>query len=206
MEDASEAHPITNSLASWLRNAQLGDQHAIAALWNRYFPQLERFSAQKMARLGIPQRTSDGEDVAASALGSFFRALEQKRFYDLEDEQGLQRFLFKIAVWKVIDRKRKRNDAGESAMPGICDSVAQGLAQLQAEDLPPDLLAMWAEQGERLLALLDDDQLRAIAEYRLEGYQNREIATFCSCSLATVERRVRLIRETWAETLAAEET
>lgn len=206
MDDVSATRPIANSIALWLRDAQQGDQQAIAALWRRYFPQLERFAAQKMARLGVPQRTSDGEDVAASALGSFFRALEQKRFFDLEDEQGLQRFLFKIAVWKVIDRKRRRHDAGESAMPDGCDSFAQGLAQLQAEQLPPDLLAVWAEQGERLLALLGDDQLRAIAEYRLEGYQNREIATFCNCSLATVERRVRLIRETWAESLAADET
>jgi len=62
----------------------------------------------------------------------------------------------------------------------------------------PDEAAAFAEEVERWLALLPED-LRRIALYRLEGNTNAEIAALpeMGCSLRTVERKLRLIREAW---------
>jgi DNA-directed RNA polymerase specialized sigma24 family protein len=54
-----------------------------------------------------------------------------------------------------------------------------------------------AEEYKRLLALLPDDSLRKVAEWKLEGYTNAEIAARVPCALSTVERKLQLIRHAW---------
>jgi DNA-directed RNA polymerase specialized sigma24 family protein len=49
-----------------------------------------------------------------------------------------------------------------------------------------------------LLGQLGDDELRAIAVWKMEGLTNQGIATRLGCALPTVERRLRLIRKTWS--------
>ena len=52
------------------------------------------------------------------------------------------------------------------------------------------------------MGLLRDDTQREIARLRLEGYENTEIAEKTGVSLRSVERKLKLIRETWEATLA----
>ena len=59
--------------------------------------------------------------------------------------------------------------------------------------------ALVAEQFEHLLDTLPDDELRRIALLKLEGHSNAEIAANIDRSVPTVERRLRLIRDTWHE-------
>jgi DNA-directed RNA polymerase specialized sigma24 family protein len=58
--------------------------------------------------------------------------------------------------------------------------------------------AIFAEEVRRLLGLLKDDAQRRVAMLKLEDYTNKEIADKMDCSLATIERRLRLIRSTWS--------
>jgi DNA-directed RNA polymerase specialized sigma24 family protein len=39
--------------------------------------------------------------------------------------------------------------------------------------------------------------LRAVAVWKMEGYSNEEIATKMNRAVGTVERKLKLIRETW---------
>jgi DNA-directed RNA polymerase specialized sigma24 family protein len=48
-----------------------------------------------------------------------------------------------------------------------------------------------------LLDKLPDDDLREIALLRMEGLSRREVAARCGCSVATVDRRLALIRGRW---------
>ena len=61
----------------------------------------------------------------------------------------------------------------------------------------PSTTAEVKEEIERLMCLLDDDQLRTIAACQLEGYRNAEIAKQLGTSKRTVERRLKLIRQIW---------
>jgi DNA-directed RNA polymerase specialized sigma24 family protein len=63
----------------------------------------------------------------------------------------------------------------------------------------PELAAEAADEVRRLLALLPDEELRRIALAKLEGRTNAEIAAQLPCALATVERRLGLIRRIWNE-------
>lgn len=65
-------------------------------------------------------------------------------------------------------------------------------------DVPtPEFVAMMAEQRQRLLERLDDPHLEALAVAKMEGYTNAELAERFACSVRTVERQLRLIREKW---------
>jgi DNA-directed RNA polymerase specialized sigma24 family protein len=58
---------------------------------------------------------------------------------------------------------------------------------------------MMVEERQRLLELLDDPDLEALAVAKMEGYTNEEIAERFGCSVRTVERRLRLIRKKWQQ-------
>ena len=61
----------------------------------------------------------------------------------------------------------------------------------------PATAAEVAEEYTRLLERLNDPTLRRIAVWKMEGHTNEDIAARLGCALATVERRLRLIRKTW---------
>ena len=58
-----------------------------------------------------------------------------------------------------------------------------------------------ADECERLLASLDSDDLRQVAILKMEGFTNAEIAERLDCAPRTVDRRLQLIRDLWADKL-----
>jgi DNA-directed RNA polymerase specialized sigma24 family protein len=56
-----------------------------------------------------------------------------------------------------------------------------------------------AEESQRLLERLGDDELRAVALWKMEGYSNEEIARRLDCGLRSVGRKLRVIRAIWAQ-------
>jgi DNA-directed RNA polymerase specialized sigma24 family protein len=56
-------------------------------------------------------------------------------------------------------------------------------------------VAQVAEECDRLLGALDDETLKSIAVWKIEGYTNEEIAANLGVVLRTVERKVRTIRQ-----------
>jgi DNA-directed RNA polymerase specialized sigma24 family protein len=61
----------------------------------------------------------------------------------------------------------------------------------------PEEAAITAETMSMLLKMLDPEMQR-LALGKLEGFTNRELANELSCSLATVERKLKLIRKVWS--------
>jgi DNA-directed RNA polymerase specialized sigma24 family protein len=64
----------------------------------------------------------------------------------------------------------------------------------------PQFAAQVAEEFQALLDRLEDDTLRSVACYKLEGYTNGEIAARLQYTDRTVERKLALIRRVWEET------
>jgi RNA polymerase sigma factor (sigma-70 family) len=194
--------PSAGSISLWIAAAKQGDESAIEALWDRYFPELVRLAREKLR--GLPSRMADEEDVALSAMNSFCRAAQQGRFPDLTDRQGLWRLLFQITARKAVDlaRHERRQVRGggrvqyESAMAaGPADSEGPAIDRA-GDDLSPEFAAMMAEECQRLFDRLAPD-LRELALARMEGYSNEEIAQRLGCSVRTVERRLHLVRTMW---------
>src|SRR5262249_2675452 len=140
---------------------------------------------------------ADGEDVALSAFDSFCRGVEQGRFPKLDDRNDLWQLLFLITERKAMDLMQ--HEGRQKRDWRRVESSGQEAIPMAGKEPDPAFAAQVAEECERLLAKLGDDGLRAIALRKLEGFSNEEIAVAQGCSLATVERRLRLIRREWQD-------
>ena len=183
----------------WLRQLKAGDRDAARPLWERYFRRLVGLARDRLRAL--PRAAADEEDVALSAFDSFCRNAERGRFPRLDDRDDLWQLLVLLATRKASDlaerEGRQRRDWRRTA------PLDDGAGDPPAAEPDPALAAELAEETGRLLGLLPDEQMRAIALRKLEGFTNEEIAGLLGCSLATVERRLALIRKHWEKELPA---
>jgi DNA-directed RNA polymerase specialized sigma24 family protein len=191
------------SVTHWVRELRAGNRAAAQRLWEGYFRRLVVLARQRLA--GSPRRAADEEDVALSAFDSFCRGAEGNRFPRLEDRHDLWQLLLMLTARKAFDlrqheRRQKRGGGavrGESVFAGLDGA---GLEQVVGAEPAPQFAAEVADECRRLFDCLDDE-LRAVALAKMEGLTNTEIAARLGCAPATVERRLRLIRATWAEEL-----
>jgi RNA polymerase sigma factor (sigma-70 family) len=189
-----------DSVSVWIELSKVGDPQAQQAIWERFFPKLVALAQQRLR--GERNRVADEEDVVLSVFESYFRAAAADRFPDLRDRSNLWRLLSKMTLRKVVDHVRhsqrlKRQIDGESAIPGFTgESRDRNLYEAIDPHPQPDLEFIFSEECRRLLNMLSE-RLRSTAEKKLEGYLNREIADVHGCSVATVERQLKMIREIW---------
>jgi DNA-directed RNA polymerase specialized sigma24 family protein len=190
-----------DSLTALFNRLQAGDHAAAQPIWDRYFPRLVELARARLR--GASRRVADEEDVALSAFDSFCRGAEQGHFPQLDDRDGLWALLARITVRKAADhanhyRRGVRGGGhvrGDSALAPPGSDGGCGFDEVAGDDPAPDVAAELAEEFQRLLARLEDPELRAIAVWRMEGYRNTEIARRLDCAEVTVERRLRLIRK-----------
>jgi DNA-directed RNA polymerase specialized sigma24 family protein len=76
------------------------------------------------------------------------------------------------------------------------DSVESVVARV-ADEPTPQFAAEVAEECQRLLDQLGDEERRSIAVGKREGDTNEQTAERLGCALATVERRLRVLRTVW---------
>jgi DNA-directed RNA polymerase specialized sigma24 family protein len=183
------------SVTRWLSQLRGGDADAAQPLWERYFGQLVALARTRLH--DAPRRAADEEDVALSAFDSFCRAAAQGRFPHLDDRDDLWRLLLTITGRKALhlrrDEGRKKRGGGLDPRFGAEDDLEQVVGQ----EPTPEFAAQVAEECRRLLDSLGDPTLRAVALWKMEGYSSEEIAARLDCVPRTVERKLRLIRDTW---------
>jgi len=195
------SEPADQSVTRWIESLKDGDPAAAQRLWQRYIEALIRLARARLR--GAPRRVADEEDAALSAFDSFCRRAEQGQFPDLKDRDGLWALLVVLTARKAADLvkhqgREKRGGGkvhGDSALRSADGgSGAGGFDGLEGDDPTPEEAAILAEEVENLLGRLRDPALRAVAVWKLEGHTNAEIAERQGCSLATVERRLAIIR------------
>jgi DNA-directed RNA polymerase specialized sigma24 family protein len=87
--------------------------------------------------------------------------------------------------------------ATDCANAGDSDDAGALLQQYMSQEPTAELAAQLAEECERLLARLGNEELRSIALLKMEGHTNEEIAGQLGCVVRTVERRLHVIRSLW---------
>jgi DNA-directed RNA polymerase specialized sigma24 family protein len=195
------------SVSDWIGQLKAGKQSAVQHLWERYFQQLVDLARRHLH--GKPRGgAADEEDVALSALDSFCRGAARGLFPQLVHRDGLWRLLVAITARKAFDLVRdecrlKRGGGavhGEAAgVPSDDSTVEPALEQVLSREPNPAFAAELADECRRLLDRLDPVVLRPIALWKMEGYTNEEIAAKLGCVPRTVQRKLQLIRDTWAE-------
>lgn len=192
------------SVTAWIADLKAGEAGAAEQLWERYFHRLVGFARRKLA--SSARRVADEEDVALSAFKSLCLGAADGRFPQLCDRDNLWPLLVVLTSHKAQDlvkseRRLKRGGGGivrtEASRPAIKGNAA-GLEEVLSREPSPEFATLMAEHCESLLHQLDP-QHRNIAELKLEGHSNHEIAERLHCGLRTVERRLELIRRVWQE-------
>lgn len=204
MADASTGDDLTGSLCELLDVAP----QTAEEVWTEFFPRLIGLARKRLADL--PCRDFDAEDVAQSALKSFFRGQQEDRFGRLTSRDEMWRLLATITARKVTRQRRrmmadKRGGGdvrGESVFlrPGSGeDSTVPGLGGISGGHKMPETIEEILQTCGDLLEQLPDDKLRRTAIMRLEGYSNQEIADELNCSVARTKQRLQRIRELWGD-------
>ncbi|MFO0888266.1 MAG: ECF-type sigma factor [Isosphaeraceae bacterium] len=152
---------------------------------------------------------SDEEDLALSVINAANSGIRNGRFPDLDDRDDLWRVLAHLVKCKLIDRSR-RHHADKNPDPKTireADMIASAssadgdggrpLDGLLAAGPTPELAAELAEELRIRLDSLERGDLRRIAELKLMGHSNREIARELGCSVRTVDLKLELLRKKW---------
>ena len=197
----------SGSVSRWLNRLQAGDREAAQQLWQRYFHRLVFLARGKLQ--AVPRAAADEEDVALSAFDSFCRRAEQGQFPQLADRDDLWEVLALLTARKAHDlveyetrgKRDWRKVQPETEAGASPDAQEPLLLRLAAQEPDPAFAAEMADQYRQLFAELGDDELRTIAMRKLEGFTNEEIAGELDYAVATVERRLQLIRRTWEDKL-----
>src|SRR5262245_15607738 len=192
------------SVTGWLDGLRRGDKVAAQKCWESYFDRLVNLARAKLE--GKPRTLQEPEDIALSAFKSFCLAAQKGKFPRLDDRHDLWQVLVMLTHRKTIDALRREHAGGRPPIvslpsPSTGDS-SDGVSILDiiGNEPTPAFAAEVAEQKQRLLAQLPNDKFRKIVELKLEGYTNVEIAAELKWSLATIERKLALVRRTWEET------
>lgn len=193
------------SVSHWISALKDGDQAAAQPLWERYYRQLVALARKKLGAARRP--VADEEDVVQNAFHSFFRAVGEGRFPQLDDRDSLWRLLVVITANKAIRQlaheNRLKRGGGTSGSPmGIYSKGSENdaaLVQFVGAEPTPAFAAQVAEEYRRLLDLLGDDSLRQVAVWKMEGHGNDEIAQLLACSRRTIARKLEAIRILWSE-------
>jgi DNA-directed RNA polymerase specialized sigma24 family protein len=196
-----------DSISYWIQQLKAGNRDAVQPLWERYFQRLISLARKKLH--DVPRRIADEEDVALSAFDSFCRGAENGRFPLLEDRANLWPLLVVITARKARDlaqhlRRKKRGGGqvvGESGLqsPEEFGASPRALEQFLGQEPTPEFAAQVAEEYQRLLGQLKDAELEAVAQWKMEGHTNEEIAAKLGCVVRTVDRKLRTIRSIWQQ-------
>lgn len=208
---ARQRHGMSDdAVTRWIESLEGGDEDAAARLWEYCFPRMLRYASRRLPE--NLRRAMDEEDVAISAFRSFCMATARGAFTELNGRDELWRLLLCITARKARARirhetRKKRGGgkvAGESILikgqfiKGSDDGGGGEMAQVAGNSPSPEMLAQFTDDCQRLLDLLGDDTLKAIALLRVEGYTVDEIAQRVGCAKRSVERRLTLIRKIWS--------
>ncbi len=199
--------PASDDVTRWISGLAVGDEDAAQVLWEKYFVKLVQYARRKLH--DAPLRTFDEEDVALSAMFSFCRGMEAGRFERVEGRDDLWKLLVTITARKVYAQQRramteKRGGGkvrGESVFQRYDseDDLQSGMAAILGNEPTPELANILVENTRQYLDCLDDENLRRVAQLKLEGWNNDEIAKRQSCVRRTVERKLERIREKWSK-------
>jgi len=190
--------PKNQSVTWWIENLKEGDEAAAQSLWQRYFQRLAGLARQ---RLGEGQRrVQDEDDIAVRVFKSLCERARQGDLASLEGRDDLWRLLATITVRKAAAQVRdatRQKRGGGLVRGGSVYGNAGELAEVAGSEPTPAFLLQLAEEHRQLLEALQDDTLRKVALWKMEGWTGQEMAEKLGVTRRSVARKLERIRERW---------
>jgi RNA polymerase sigma factor (sigma-70 family) len=186
--------PTESPLPQLLEQLRAGDDRAVSSLWEQYFKRMLFVARKKLG--GAQRRVRDEEDIALSAFKSFCLGFKKGRFASTDEDCDLWPLLVTITINKTIDHLRRENRQKRSSE----NEIAASPMDMLSSECAPELQLITDESFEKLLAALDatgDTDLKRLALLKLENHPATELAAELGCTVRTVQRKLKTIREIW---------
>ncbi len=185
---------LGGTITRCIRDLEAGDgprrDDAVRDLWEYFFADMACYARKRLRAMNSPTAAADEEDAAERAFTKVCRAIEQGRL-KLGHRVDLHKVLRSATAHEVLDlHHRAKRATGTTSDEFV-------LSQIADTSPSPELLMLALDACQRLLSLLESDALRRVALWKLAGCTNEVIRVKLGCSLATVERALARIRETW---------
>ena len=164
-------------------------EDAVRELWERFYGELTRHALRKLKSMNANCQVANEEDAFERAFSKVYEAIKSGQL-KLHNRDDLRRLLLTAVAREAITiYRRERRGGGQKPLD----------SESNPDDEIADSAALQAIEEEDVKSFLDtlNDELRLITEWRLMGHTNEEIARKLNCSLATVERKFRRIRDKW---------
>lgn len=204
-----EMIPTDASVTNWLRKLEEGHDQAAQQLWNVFFERLVQVAQHRLH--ASPRGIADAEDVALSAFASFCLGVQNQRFRELSDRNGLWSLLVSITLRKLMhmlrDQNRQKRGGNFRQIAQTNDSFdgPTEIEQIIAREPTPEMAAQLAEQYAQWMRALDSEELVRLTQWKLEGFTNNEIAAKCGLTARTIERKLNLVRKILTQAASNEE-
>ena len=184
----------SESLSTFLKDLKRGDEQAFEEIWRRTKERILKAARKKLDGLGVRGATS--EDIADEVFASLWFGANQGRFPRLDSTKDLWQIVRMLIRQKVVDwRRRQRPEHTESALGfgGADSSHMQGMDNVGDETVPPEVIVEVADCLKSCLDSLDEDR-RLMAVLHLDGLTHQEIAKRMDTSVASVDRKLPIIK------------
>lgn len=186
------------SVTRWINDFKNGDDSAAHLLWGFLKSRLLALAGKKTISVNP---TYDEEDVAISAFATLCDGLQVGRYDKVVDREALWRLLAVI----TINRARKlARDENRIRRGGDKKRVIDGdsaIRRIASPEPSPEFSLLAKEECRRMLDLLPKKELRIVAILKVDGHTNQEVATILNCTRRSIQRRLNLIRDIWANEL-----
>lgn len=195
MESSSSLTRFIEALQS--RNDSVAQQEIFRRTW----PTLIALVARKLNRKYCG--AADEEDVALSAMNSFFEAARDNEFSRLENRDDFWALLLTIAYRKSI--KHHRHEKAEKRGGGnVVNEAALATDASESFVSPLEEISQPSEEEialrvEEMMEDLQDPIIRQVVVLRLQGCADAEIAAKLGCSEAKVRRKRELVKQIWSK-------
>lgn len=198
----SESHSL--SISQYIGGLREGQPEAIQKIWERFYSDLIRLAYRKL-RDG-PNKVADWDDVVQEAMAQFFAQVQQGRFPDLNDRDDLWQVLVMLVHRRARDQQRRERADKRGGGKVFTESILEcpndpdrrgDLDDLAGVTPTPQVAEEIFANLSLALGELPTPDYRRVALLKLQGFDNKKIASQCGCSVATVGRRLANIRKLW---------
>lgn len=160
-----------NNDAELVRAAQLGDQNAVAGLYNRYFDALYRFCYWQT------NKSLDAEDLSQDVMVAMLQALPKFRF-----EASFRNFLYAIAKRKIAAWMQRKYQLSTVRYEEFIQEIGDDDAWLDDENQVKKQHSI-----AQLLAKLPGREQKVMRLRYLRGFSHAEIAQKLQITVSNVK-------------------
>jgi RNA polymerase sigma-70 factor (ECF subfamily) len=178
-----------------VRGLMEGDNLAYAEFWELYGKRLEGVVRSRFP-LGLKRRL-EPEDLVQSVCRSFFRRATAGQL-EFAGDEGLWRLLCAISLNKLKMKQRfhyakRRRLTQERDLESDSANHDSNRFEPAATDQAPDTAAIFAEQIEQVMSMLDATE-QTVLQLKLDGFTSEEISGKLRRSDRTVRRVLKRLQ------------